>query len=471
MECKKNMTFGKAISVIIFLILSLFWSLKWGTGYSQIPLIATATLAAVIAMKSGYDWKELEVGILNTVQVSMQAILIMMIIGMLIGTWILSGVVPTMIYYGLKIISPRIFLIATLFICSIVSLACGSSWTTASTVGIALVGIAQGLGIPTHIAVGAIISGSYFGDKMSPLSETTNLAPAVAGSNLFDHIKHMSYTTGVSLLISTVLFGFVGLKYGGSKIDSNSIQIILDGLSSQFIISPILFLPPILVIVMVIKKIPAIPGLIVGVILGGLLGFFLQGADLKSIVEAAHFGYISDTGVEVIDSLLSRGGMDSMMFTISLIICAMILGGVLETSGMLYAISEKILTFVHGTGSLVMATVLTSIGTNIVTGDQALAIIIPGRMYKDIYEEQRLKPKNLSRALEDAGTLTSPLVPWNVCGAFMATTFGVATLAYLPFAFLNLINPIVSIIYGFTGITMEKYSEEELHKKSTIDIE
>ncbi|MCT4593057.1 MAG: Na+/H+ antiporter NhaC [Anaeromicrobium sp.] len=462
---KKQMTFYKALIPIIFLAVSLFWSLKYGTGYSQIPLVATSIVAALIAVKSGCKWEDLETGILNTIQVSMQALLILLIIGMIIGTWILAGVVPSMIYFGLKIISPKIFLLATLLICSIVSLACGSSWTTASTVGIALLGVAQGLEIPAPIAAGAIISGAYFGDKMSPLSETTNLAPAVAGSTLFDHIKHMVYTSGVSLILSATIFGIIGLKYGNSQINSESIQVILDGLSSQFTISPILFIPPIVVIFMVIKKVPAIPGLLAGVVLGGLFAVFYQGADLKSIVEAAHFGYTSNTGVEVIDSLLSRGGLDNMMFTVSLILCAMVLGGILETSGMLYAISEKILLLVHGTGSLVLATVLTAIGTNIITGDQSLSIIIPGRMYKNIYEEKGLKLKNLSRALEDAGTVTSPIVPWNVCAGFMASTLGVATIAYLPFAFFNLLSPVVSVIYGFTGITMEKCAKTELETK------
>jgi NhaC family Na+:H+ antiporter len=454
------MTFGKAILPIIFLIVALFWSLKWGTGYSQIPLVTTSIIAALIAIQSGYKWSEIEEGIIHTIQTSMQAILIMMVIGMLVGTWILSGIVPTMIYYGLQIISPGIFLIATLVICSIVSLACGSSWTTASTVGIALLGIAQGLGIPSHIAVGAIISGAYFGDKMSPLSETTNLAPAVAGSTLFDHIKHMVYTTGVSYIISIILFGIIGMKYSGNQIDGSSLSLIMDGLSGQFTISPLLLLPPIIVIVMVMKKIPALPGLLCGVVLGGLFAVFFQGASVYSVVESAHFGFASDSGIEVVDSLLSRGGMDGMMFTVSLIMCAMVLGGVLESTQMIEAISAKVLTVVKSTGSLIAATVLTSVGTNIVTGDQYLAIIIPGKMYKGMYESHRLKPKNLSRALEDAGTLTSPLVPWNVCGAFMASTFGVATFAYLPFAFINYLTPMISILFGYLNITIEPYDDD-----------
>lgn len=464
----RNMTFTKAIIPIIFLIAALFWSLKWGTGYSQIPLVATSIIAALIALQSGYKWSELEEGIIHAIQMSMQAILIMMVIGMLVGTWILSGIVPTMILYGLQIISPKIFLVATLIICSIVSLACGSSWTTASTVGIALFGISQGLGIPPQIAVGAIISGAYFGDKMSPLSETTNLAPAVAGSTLFDHIKHMVYTTGTSYVITAVIFTLMGLRYGGAQMDTSTLNLITSGISSHFTISPLLLLPPIIVIVMVMKKVPALPGLLAGVVLGGFFAVLFQGASLFSIVESAHFGFASDTGIEVVDSLLSRGGMDGMMFTVSLIMCAMVLGGVLESSHMIEAISAKILLFIKTSGSLITATVLTSIGTNIVTGDQYLAIILPGKMYGKMYENHRLKPKNLSRALEDAGTLTSPLVPWNVCGAFMASTFGVATFAYLPFCFLNYITPMISIIFGYMDITIERYDEEQLTPSEDI---
>ena len=463
-KAPRKISFWEAMIVVVFLVAALLATLRLWEGDPHIPILAATVLAAAIAVRAGYKWSFIEEGIVDTIRMSMQAILILAIIGCIIGTWILAGIVPTMIYYGLKILSPGIFLVATCLICAIVSLATGSSWTTAGTVGIALLGVGGGLGIPLPIVAGAIISGAYFGDKMSPLSDTTNLAPAMAGSNLFDHIKHMIYTTGPSLIIALILYGVIGLRYAGKELDVNAINTLLDALGQQFTISPLLLLPPILVIAMVIFKVPAIPGLIGGTILGGLFAALFQGADMTSIIGAAHYGFESATGIEAVDELLTRGGLDSMMWTISLILIAMSFGGTMEKTGMLHAIAEKILSFAKSTGSLVVATIFTSIFTNLVAGDQYLSIVLPGRMYKPMWDERGLHPKNLSRCLEDAGTLTSPLIPWNTCGAFMYSTLGVYPLAYLPFAFLNLINPLVSIFYGYTGITMEKLPKDASQK-------
>ncbi|WP_129595956.1 Na+/H+ antiporter NhaC [Anaerophilus nitritogenes] len=456
-----KMTLGKALLVIGFLVVALIGGLMFFGGDPHIPLLTTVAFACLVAIKSGCTWEDLEEGILSTIKMGMQSILILMVIGCIIGTWILSGVVPTMIYYGLKIISPGIFLIATCIICSIVSIATGSSWTTAGTVGIALIGVGTGLGIPSQIVAGAIISGAYFGDKMSPLSDTTNLAPAMAGTTLFEHIRHMCYTTGPSMIISCVLFGILGIKYAGKELDVAGINIMLDALSSNFTIHPLLIIPPILVILMVVFKVPALPGLFGGTLLGAIFSAIFQGAGMTEIIKAAHFGYTSDTGVEAIDSLLSRGGLDSMMWTVSLILIALSFGGVMESSGMLNAIAQKILTFAHSTGSIVVATFFTCLFCNLATGDQYLSVVVPGRMYKDIFRDKGLHPKNLSRCLEDFGTITSPLVPWNTCGAFMTTALGIHPFVYLPYAFLNLVNPLISIFYGFTGITMEKLPPEE----------
>ncbi len=457
MKEKKEAKLGHALITILFLIVSLYTGMQWWGADVHIPILAAAIFAGAISMfVLGFTWAELEEGIVETIKMAMGAILILMIIGAIIGTWILSGVVPTMIFYGLKIISPGIFLMATMLICSVVSLATGSSWTTAGTVGIALIGVGGGFGIPLPIVAGSIISGAYFGDKMSPLSDTTNLAPAVAGSNLFDHIRHMIYTTGPSYIIAMVLYGIIGMKYSADTMDLGAINEILGGLSSQFTINPLLLIAPVLVIVMVVMKIPAIPGLIGGVFLGGIFAALFQSAGMADIIGAAHYGYESATGIVSIDDLLSRGGLDSMMWTVSLILIAMCFGGIMEKSGMLEALAKEIMKFATNTGNLVLATVLTVIAFNLVAGDQYLAIVIPGRMYKPMYEKMGLDPRNLSRVLEDSGTLTSPLVPWNSCGLFMSGTLGVATFAYAPFAFLNLLNPLVSVFYGYTGLTMKK---------------
>lgn len=457
---KRKATLTEAFIPIVSLIAILAISLIVFKASPHIPIVAGAVIAGLIAIRLGYTWKELEDGMIKTITMAMQAIIILMIIGMLIGSWILSGTVPIMIYYGLKVLSPSIFLVATCIICAVVSLATGSSWSTAGTVGIALLGVGQGLGIPPAMVAGAIISGAYFGDKMSPLSDTTNLAPAMAGATLFDHIRHMIYTTGPALLIALVIYGFLGMKYAGQDLDVDSINSILTTLSSNFNLNPILFLPPIAVIAMVILKVPAVPGLIFGTALGGLFAFIFQKASLSKIIDVMHYGFSIKTGNEIVDGLLSRGGMDSMMWTVSLIICALCLGGILETTGMLEVIAESLLAFANSTGSLVLITLFTSIFVNIVTGEQYLSIVIPGRMYKDAYKKRNLAPKNLSRCLEDSGTLTSPLIPWNTCGAYMHATLGVHPFEYIFYAYLNLLNPLVSLFYGITGLTMEKLEEE-----------
>ena len=450
-----------ALIPLVFLVGSLVYAIQFAGLDPHLPIFMSGMVAAAVAVFAlGHEWKKIQEGVIDTIKMSMEAILILLIIGMVIGTWILSGVVPTMIFFGLKVISPAVFLPATLVICAIVSVATGSSWSTAATVGIALMGVGAGLGIPAPMTAGAIISGSYMGDKLSPLSDTTNLAPAMAGAKLFDHIKHMLYSTTPSFLISLVLFAILGMKYAGSALDMSSITGILDTLSSNFNINPVLFLVPVLTIAIVVKKVPAVPGLFCGALLGGIFAMVFQGAGFGDIINALHYGFESATGHEMVDSLLSRGGMDSMLWTISLIICALFFGGVMERTGMLGAIAGVILKYATSTGKLVLATVLTPIFVNTVAGDQYLSIVVPGRMYKDAYRDRGLHPKNLSRALEDSGTLTSPLIPWNTCGAYMIATLGIAPWLYVPFCFLNLLNPVISVFYGFTGITMEQYQVE-----------
>jgi NhaC family Na+:H+ antiporter len=454
----------EAIIPLLLTILLLGYTVIKRFGVDQsvhIPLVFGTLLVVIVGItRLGYTWKDMEEGILNSISGTMQAIIILAIIGMIIGTWILGGIVPTLIYYGLQILNPSIFLVAACLLCAVVSISTGSSWTTAGTVGIALMGVAAGLGIPAPMAAGAIISGAYFGDKMSPLSDTTNLAPAMAGANLFDHIKHMVYTTGVSLTIALIGYAILGLKFKGTNIDSSAIVEITDLMSQSFTINPILLLVPVIVIVMVAKKVPAIPGLFAGVLLGGIAAMATQGASFPDVMLAMQDGVTSETGNVLLDDLLTRGGYQNMMWTISLILVALSFGGVLEKTGMLETIAKKVLRYAKSTGSLVTATVLTSIFTNILAGDQYLSIVLPGKMYKDEFHKRGLAPRNLSRCLEDAGTITSPLIPWNTCGAFMKGSLGVETFAYLPYCFLNLVNPFVSIFFGFTGITMMKLVDD-----------
>ncbi len=459
----------QVLLVFLFTIGMLCYSIFF-TDYGElhIPLICSAAVAAIVAVLNGYKWAFLEAGILASINRSMQAMLILMVVGLLIGSWIAAGVVPAMIYYGLMILKPSIFLFATCLICCIVSLSTGSSWTTAGTIGIALIGVGMGLGMNEFMTAGAIVSGAYFGDKMSPLSDTTNLAPAIAGSNLFDHIRHMTKTVTPSLIIALILYGILGMGHSGMDVDIASIQTIQQGMLDEFSINPAMLIPPLVVILIVALKLPAIPGLIGGVLLGCLCGSIFQGVPMRDWFGILHYGYESTSEVPELVELLSRGGMDSMMWTINLIICAMCFGGVMDASGMLSSIAKALLRFVKGTGSLVTVTVFSCIFMNIIAADQYLAIILPGRMYKEAYEDMHLRHKNLSRVLEDSGTMTSNLVPWNTCGATMTTFLGVPPFGagggYGIYAFLNWINPLVSIFYGFTGITMEKMTDEEYAK-------
>jgi Na+:H+ antiporter, NhaC family len=445
-------------------------------GANQIALILAAAVGIVIGIAHGHTWKGLEKGIVHGISLAMGAILILLMVGALIGSWILAGIVPTMIYYGLQLLTPAVFLPSACALCCLVSLATGSSWTTAGTVGVALIGVAAAQDVSLGLAAGAVISGAYFGDKMSPLSDTTNLAPAMAGTDLFTHIRHMAWTTGPSIIIAIILFAIVGLRVAAPQ-DTAGVNAILESLRASFVIGPHLLIPLAVVLTLVIRRMPAFPALLIGALTGCLFAVIFQqpavlgyantpglptwAALAKGAWMSLFDGYKLASGNAALDELLSRGGMGGMLGTVWLILSAMMFGAVMETTGMLARIATSILSMVRGTGSLIAATLATAFGMNVIASDQYIAIVLPGRMFRAEYAKRGLAPKNLSRALEDAGTITSPLVPWNTCGAFMAQTLGVATFAYAPFAFFNLINPLVSLTYGITGFTIEKAGPED----------
>ena len=429
--------------------------------YHQLPLILAAAVAGIMGSRLGHSWKSMEDGMVRGITVGVKATLILLIIGMMIGTWIASGVVPLLIHHGLKLLNPSIFLVACCLICVVVSLATGSSWTTAGTVGIALVGVGQALGVSPAMTAGSIISGAYFGDKMSPLSDTTNLAPAVAGSELFEHIWHMVYTTIPALVIALILYGLLGMNISSTAEVGDNVAAISTAIENGFKLSPLLLVPPALVIGMVVFKVPALPALLAGTLAGGVLAVVLQGASVQSVFNAAINGHIAETGVAAVDSLLTRGGLLGMMATVALIICALGFGGVMEQTGLLGRLADAILSLAKSTGSLITATVGTCIGVNALAPEQYLSIVVPGRMYAGAYKQQGLHEKNLSRTLEDAGTMTSPLIPWNSCGAFMGATLTITPLAYAPYAFVNLLCPVIAILYGFTGWTIAKTAQPE----------
>ncbi|MCR4710497.1 MAG: Na+/H+ antiporter NhaC [Clostridiales bacterium] len=476
----RKIPFWQTLLVMAFMICCLYWSIKVDDGGEpHIALILAASFAAVIGGLNGWKWAYMEQGILSAINRSMQAILILSVVGAMIASWMAAGTIPSMMFYGIKIISPKVFLLTAAVLCSIVSLATGSSWSTAGSMGVALMGIGTALGFPAAMTAGAVVSGAYFGDKMSPLSDTTNLAPAMAGATLFGHIKHMVYTTGVSLIIALVAYAIMGFTHASNnEVDMSVVQEISDFIANSSKISVLSLIPPVFVIVAVATKMPAIPALIGGVLIG-IPFFFWNSAAIEAAQGMPVFKCIFTTlnngismgavpedaslMIEKLAALLNGKGVQGMMWTISIILLAMCFGGIVDCTGMMAQIADKLLKIAKGRGGLVLATELMCIITNAVCCDQYLALVLPGRMFKEKFEDMRLRPENLSRCLEDSGTITSNFFPWNTCGATMRNFLNVNS-AYIPFAILNWLNPVVSIFYGFAGITMTKLTDEEYEK-------
>ena len=448
------------IPLIVMIIVMAITVIKLEQG-PHIPLIVGTSVAALVAWRSGYKWKEIEEAMYKGIRLALPAVVIIMLVGLTIGAWIGGGIVATMIYYGLQIITPSLFLVSICVICSIVSLAIGSSWSTMGTIGVAGMGIGLSMGIPAPMVAGAIISGAYFGDKMSPLSDTTNLAAGLTGTDLFVHIRHMFYTTIPGLIIALIVYGFLGRSFANEKIDIEGINQTITALQDNFVISPWLLIVPLLVIILVAKKVPAIPALVIGILLGFIAQITIQGGTLVDAVTALQSGFVIDTGNEMVDNLFNGGGLDSMMYTVSMTIVAMTFGGILENTGMLQAIVNQILKLAKTAKGLVASTVVSCFATNATCSEQYISIVIPSRMYAKAYREKGLHSKNLSRALEDGGTLTSVFVPWNTCGVFILGTLGVHTFQYAPYAVLNLVVPIISIIFAMTGFSIVKLTEAE----------
>lgn len=542
------------LMVLLAISVLLIWKDSSLDGANQMALLISAAVAMLIGWKLNYRFVEMLKGVTDAINTALPAILILLLIGALAGTWLISGIVPTMIYYGLKILSPTIFLFSACLISAIISLATGSSWSTIATVGVALFGIGQALGITPGLVAGAIISGAYFGDKMSPMSDTTNLAPAVSGTDLFTHIRYMLFTTIPSISIALIVFLIWGFFVGEGE-STTDIQEMLSAIEGSFYISPVLFIVPAVVIGLIIMKVDAIPALFVGVLLGGLFAvifqtdiitdhgkknnLYLSGENLneytirwynedgdelskkdnawnldggtytllinkgeeemmqtitvpaglesddifniegtkrledwglglslsrsgylesayRSMIDAMTVETSIDTGNAQVDDLLGTGGMSGMLNTIWLILCAMAFGGALESLGMLNRITESLVSRAKSNGSLIATTALTCVGFNVTASDQYLAIVVPGKMYADEFKKRGLAPQNLSRTLEDCGTVTSVLVPWNTCGAVQSNVLGIATGEYFIYCIFNLISPIMTMTFGFLGIKIAK---------------
>ncbi len=474
-KIQQQPTLFESLIPIVFLITLLSFNvLFWDDtlqGANQVALMSAAALSGILGLRKGFTWTNMRAQIVKSISTAMPAILILLLIGALAGTWLISGVVPILIYYGLDVLHPAIFLFAAVVASGIVSLATGSSWSTIATIGVALLGIGDAMGYDKAIVAGAIISGAYFGDKISPLSDTTNLAPAVAGTDLFTHIKYMLYTTVPSMTITLIIFLVMGFT-NSATLSETHINDVQQAISQTFVITPWLFLVPVILFTIIVLKVPPLPALGAGVLLGGVAAVIFQPQIIKELSGVPHnyfkASYIAvmqavygDTAINTpnpaMNDLFTAGGMAGMLQTIWLIISAMVFGGIMEANGMLKKITRSILKLVRKDSSLIASTAFSCIFFNITASDQYISIVVPGEMYHDAFEDRGLKPEVLSRTLEDSGTVTSVLVPWNTGGATQARVLGVPTLSYLPYAFFNLISPLMTLLFAYLHIRIRKY--------------
>lgn len=470
----KELSLLEALTPIFLLIIILGYNVySFGdsatSGPNQFALILGGAFAAIVGFLNKVSYVAMMEEIAKNIKSTAGAILILLLVGALSGTWLLSGVIPTMIYYGLQLLHPSIFLPACLIICAVISIATGSSWTTSATVGIALIGIGSTIGMPLGMVAGAVVSGAYFGDKLSPLSDTTNLAPAMAGTDLFTHIRYMTLTTVPTMIITLIIFIFLGLAQTTSGISDNSETLL--AIKETFTISPWLFLVPGIVILLIIKKTEPLIALLIGTLLGGLFALLFQPELVAKIGGSNHLSFMSgykgvmnsitvqtaiETNNEMLSDLFSSKGMYGMLSTIWLILCAMVFGGVMEAIGALTRITDSLLKLFHTTFGLFASTVASCLALNLTASDQYLAIVVPGKMFAKAYEDKGLAPENLSRTLEDSGTVTSVLIPWNTCGAYQAGVLGVSTWNYLPYAFFNIISPFMTLTFAAFQIKIKQ---------------
>ena len=472
----KKPSFFLALFPVLFLIVALSVNVVgvYGddalSGSNQVILLLSGLLAMIVGRQMGVEWDTLFQAVGKSIANSATAMVILLLIGGLAASWLLGGVVPAMIHYGLDLLDPTFFLPASLVICAAVSLATGSSWSTTATMGIALIGIGKAMGISEAMTAGAVISGAYFGDKLSPLSDTTNLAPAMAGTDLFTHIRYMAWTTVPSIAIALVAFVFIGLG-SAENAEVQQAVYIQEVLEMHFHMTPWLFAAPAVVVLLIALRVPAIPSIFSGIAAGLICALLFQ-SELLSILcstddaeglyrllmDTVAQGLSVSTESEMVNELLNTSGMKGMLGTIWLILSAMVFGGAMEGAGLLRVISERLLRLARTDFSLIGTTSATSIGLNLTASDQYLAIVVPGRMYAQAYEERGLAPENLSRTLEDAGTVTSVLVPWNTCGAYQSSVLGVATGAYLPYAIFNWLSPLMTLVFSFLAVRIKRIS-------------
>ena len=475
---KKEISLGIALLPIIILVLLLSYNvLIYGDdalgGSNQFILLIGGAIAGIIGFFYKVKYDTMLEKIAENLQSVTGALLILLFVGALAGTWLISGIIPAMIYYGLQILHPSIFLPACIIICAIISLATGSSWSTSATVGIALIGIGKVLGIPIGMVAGAVISGAYFGDKLSPLSDTTNLAPAMAGGELFSHIRYMSLTTIPSIVITLIVFLILSLTQ--ETTGQADTLTLMAAIKEKFTINGWLFLVPATVILLIVKKSPPLIALLVGTLMGGIFALLFQSDILleitqsriltsevayRAIMDAISVSTEITTSNALLNDLFTSGGMEGMLGTIWLIICAMVFGGIMDAIGALERISNALLNWAQTTFQLFASTVASCLAINLTASDQYLSIVIPGKMFAKAYKDRKLAPENLSRTLEDSGTVTSVLIPWNTCGAYQSGVLGVGVGEYFIYAVFNWISPFMTLLYAAFDIKIKALKEK-----------
>lgn len=471
---KKKPTLLQALIPITFMVISL--ALGYGfLGIKAEPIIICSTfVAGIIAIRLGFTWEDMQKSIVDKIASSLPATLILWSVGLLIGALMFSGAVPMIIYYGVQMINPKFILVTAFLSSALLAIITGTSWGAAGTIGVAMMGIAGGLGISLPATAGAVVSGAFFGDKLSPLSDTTNLAPMAAGSDLYEHIKHMLYTTVPAALLSIVVYLFVGFKASGELVRPESVQIMMDQLDAMFNFNIVLLLPFVLVILGSVKKWPTIPTMLGTSLLTVILGVVIQGFDIVDGFNSLILGFdikmtgFTGTATEEVMKLINRGGVASVTSTTVLIFCAMGFAGIVSVSGMLDVVLDLLMSKVKSTAGIIVSTIISCFTVSFVTGSSYLSILVPGELFKEVYPKKNLQPKNLSRTLEDSGTVVVPLIPWSAAAAYMAATLGVPTLEYLPWAILNYSGIIFAIIFAITGFGIAKIKniEDETYEKS-----
>lgn len=457
--------FCEALLVMTAIVILLVICVMGKVGL-QVPLFLSWFIMYLYAILKKIDYREIETVALDTIRSGFQAVMILLAVGALIGAWIICGTVPTLIYYGLELVNPNFFLLTTLLFCSIISLATGTSYGTAGTGGLAMMGIGLGLGFPPEITAGAVIAGALFGDKLSPFSDTTNLSAAMAGADLFDHVKHMLYTTTPSYIISAIVFTIMGFKFGGANFDQSSVTAAMNALSANFIITPVLLIPIIVVITLLVKRFPAVQSILVGALLGVIFALIYQNATLIKSLSVLWSGFKINSDIVFVSKLLNRGGIVDMTGIAMIMIFAMGLGGMLEKTGILQALLRPLVDKITSTGRLILSTCVISYIASMIGSTQAFSHVMTGKLLKPVFEEKGLAARNLSRTMEDSGTLCGVLIPWHTNSVFMAGVLGVPSLAFIPYCFFSWITPIIAIIYGYTGwfiLTREK--EQQLDNK------